>query len=160
MSNEKIFVGGAKEINGNYGAFHRISFSKADLDILVSNLNAKGYVNLNMNKRRQPSQYGQTHSLTIDTWEPNQGQGQAQGQGFQQAAPQAQGFQQAAPQAQGFQQAAPQNQGFQQAPQQNQGFQQAAPQSSNDMADLNHSRPPVSDMPNFDDINDPEDCPF
>ena len=72
MSNEKIYVGGAKEVNGNFGAFHRISFNKQDLETLMSNLNAKGYVNLNMNKRRQPSQYGQTHSLTIDTWEPNQ----------------------------------------------------------------------------------------
>jgi hypothetical protein len=142
MSNEKIYVGGAKEVNGNFGAFHRISFNKQDLETLMNNLNAKGYVNLNMNKRRQPSQYGQTHSLTIDTWEPTQNQG---GNYQQQAAPQAQNFQQqAAPQAQNFQQ--------QPAP----SFQQA----SNDMADLNNSRPPVTDMPNFDDINDPEDCPF
>lgn len=144
MSNEKIYVGGAKEVNGNFGAFHRISFNKQDLETLMNNLNAKGYVNLNMNKRRQPSQYGQTHSLTIDTWEPNQNQGE-----YQQNAPQAQNFQQAAPQA------APQAQNFQQntpPP-----FQQAP---ANDMADLNNTRPPVSDMPNFDDINDPEDCPF
>ncbi|MDD7984282.1 hypothetical protein PQO01_04890 [Lentisphaera marina] len=140
MSNEKIYVGGAKEVNGNFGAFHRISFNKQDLETLMNNLNAKGYVNLNMNKRRQPSQYGQTHSLTIDTWEPTQNQGG----GYQQQAPQAQNFQQQAPQAQNFQQQAP----------------PAFQQPSNDMADLNNSRPPVSDMPNFDDINDPEDCPF
>lgn len=72
MSQEKIYVGGAKEINGNFGAFHRISLSKQDLEILFNSLNAKGYVNLNMNKRREPSQYGQTHSLTIDTWQPQQ----------------------------------------------------------------------------------------
>ena len=137
MSNQKIYVGGAKEINGNFGAFHRISFNKQDLETMMNNLNAKGYINLNMNKRREPSQYGQTHSLTIDTWEPNQGQG---GGGFQQ-------------QNQGFQQ--------QQTPQYQQPAYQPPPaQQANDMADLNNNRPPVTEMPNFDDINDPEDCPF
>ena len=77
MSDQKIFVGGAKELSGNYGAFHKISFNHNDLNLLMENLNAKGYVNLDMNKRREPSQYGQTHSLTVDTWEP-QPQGQAQ----------------------------------------------------------------------------------
>lgn len=72
MSEQKIYVGGAKEINGNFGAFHRISFNKQDLETMLNNLNAKGYINLNMNKRREPSQYGQTHSLVVDTWMPNQ----------------------------------------------------------------------------------------
>ena len=67
---EKIYVGGAKEKNGNFGPFHSISFSAEDLEVLMQNLNAKGYVNLNMNKRREPSRFGQTHSLVIDTWEP------------------------------------------------------------------------------------------
>ena len=137
MSNQKIYVGGAKEINGNFGAFHRISFNKQDLETMMNNLNAKGYINLNMNKRREPSQYGQTHSLIIDTWEPNQGQADG---GYQQ-------------QNQGYQQ--------QQAPQYQQPAYQPPPsQQSNDMADLNSNRPPVTEMPNFDDINDPEDCPF
>ena len=70
MSNEKIYVGGAKEMTGNFGEFHKISFSAQDVENLKQNLNAKGYVNLVMNKRREPSHYGQTHSLVIDTWEP------------------------------------------------------------------------------------------
>ena len=77
MSNqEKIYVGGAKEKTGNYGVFHSISFSAQDVATLQANLNAKGYVNLNMNQRQSPSQYGQTHSLVIDTWQPTP-QGQA-----------------------------------------------------------------------------------
>ena len=67
---DKIFVGGAKEMAGNYGGFHKISFSAKDVETLQQNLNAKGQVNLVMNKRREVSQYGQTHSLTIDTWQP------------------------------------------------------------------------------------------
>lgn len=70
MSNEKQYVGGAKEMSGNYGVFHKISFSAQDLETMKANLNAKGYVNLAMNQRQQPSPYGQTHSLVIDTWQP------------------------------------------------------------------------------------------
>jgi len=73
MSN-KIYVGGGKVVNGNFGLFHRISFNKKDLETMLNNLNSKGYINLNMNERREPSQYGQTHSLVIDTWEPTNSQ--------------------------------------------------------------------------------------
>lgn len=73
MNNEqKQYVGGAKKMSGNFGDFHKISFSAQDIELLQHNLNAKGYVNLVMNERRTPSQYGQTHSITIDTWEPQQ----------------------------------------------------------------------------------------
>ena len=86
MSQEKIYVGGAKEKTGNFGVFHSISFSAQDVATLQANLNAKGYVNLNMNQRQSPSQYGQTHSLVIDTWQPTpQGQATQQPQQFQQA---------------------------------------------------------------------------
>jgi len=71
MSEQKIYVGGATEKSGSFGAFHKISFKREDLELMMQNLNAKGYVNLNMNKRKQPSQYGQTHSLVIDTWQPS-----------------------------------------------------------------------------------------
>jgi len=108
MSNEKIYVGGAKEKTGNFGVFHSISFSAQDLETLKQNLNEKGYVNLNMNQRQSPSQYGQTHSLVIDTWRPApQGQAPQQPQQFQQPQ-QAQPFQQGAPIPQQFQQQAPQ----------------------------------------------------
>ena len=125
MSNEKIYVGGGKEKSGNYGVFHSISFSAQDLETLKQNLNAKGYVNLNMNQRQQPSQYGQTHSLVVDLWQPTpQGQAQQmqQPQQFQQPQ-QAQPFQQGAPIPQEFQQVAQQPQQIQQPQQQPQvGF--------------------------------------
>lgn len=70
MSEQKIYFGGVKEINGNFGTFHRISFSKTDLEEMMCHLDEKNYINLNMNKRREPSQWGQTHSLTLDTWKP------------------------------------------------------------------------------------------
>ena len=112
MSTEKKYVGGAKEIQGNFGSFHRISFNKTDLEELFDNLNAKGYVNINMNKRREPSHYGQTHSLVIDDWQPD-----------------------------------PNYQRGEMPQTSNQEYKQAAQQQA-----------PA--MPQIDDVNDPEDCPF
>jgi len=117
MSQEKIYVGGAKEMNGNFGVFHKISFSAQDLETLKSHLNAKGYVNLAMNQRQSPSQYGQTHSLVVDLWQPP---AQSQAPQMQQAPQQFQQPQQAQP----FQQGAPIPQEFQQVAQQPQQFQQ------------------------------------
>ena len=68
---EKIYVGGAKEKAWEDGnSSYNISFSDADIKLLIENQNEKGYVNLKMNKRREPSQYGQTHSIVIDDWKP------------------------------------------------------------------------------------------
>lgn len=67
---DKIYVGGAKEMNGTNGIFHKVSFSAKDLATMLENVNEKGYVNLVMNQRKEVSQYGQTHSLSIDTWVP------------------------------------------------------------------------------------------
>jgi len=82
MSEQKLYVGGAKEVSGNFGAFHKISFNKDDLELMMNNLNEKGWVNLNMNKRKEPSTYGQTHSLVIDTWKPQQTQQNQQNSNF------------------------------------------------------------------------------
>ena len=68
---DKIYVGGAREMNGTNGIFHKVSFSAKDLATMLENVNEKGYVNLVMNQRKQVGQYGQTHSLSIDTWVPN-----------------------------------------------------------------------------------------
>ncbi len=33
--------------------------------------NAKGYVNLGISARKEVSQYGETHTVWLDTWQPN-----------------------------------------------------------------------------------------
>jgi hypothetical protein len=122
MSNqEKQYVGNGKAMTGNFGVFHKLSFSAQDLETLKANLNQKGYVNIVMNERQSPSQYGATHSMVIDTWQPTpQGQAPGQPQQFQQAPQQQapQQFQQGAPIPQEFQQVAQQPQQFQQPQQQ------------------------------------------
>lgn len=67
---QKQYVGSGKVINTQHGGFLKISFSQADLQTMLNSLNDKGYVNLNVNKRQQPSEWGHTHSISIDTWRP------------------------------------------------------------------------------------------
>jgi hypothetical protein len=81
---EKIYIGGAKEKvweDGN--SSFSISFGEKDLALLLANKNEKGYVNLKMTKRREPSQYGQTHSIVVDDWKPSNAGQSAPVQGTQ-----------------------------------------------------------------------------
>lgn len=70
MENQKKYIGSVKTIAGNFGEFQKISFNKTDLEELEAHLNEKGWVNINMNKRREVGQYGQTHTMVIDDWKP------------------------------------------------------------------------------------------
>lgn len=125
----KIYVGSAKAIQTKYGELMKISFRRQDLETMMNNLNEKGYINLNMNARREVGQYGDTHSLVVDTWQPTQGGGQQPQQPgqqqYQQPAPAQQQYQQPAPAQQQYQQPVPAQQQYQQ-PSPAQQFQQPA----------------------------------
>jgi hypothetical protein len=88
MQNEKIYVGNGKEINTQYGPLLKLSFSAQELQQMLSMVNEKGYINLNVNRRQQPSQYGHTHSIVVDTWKPQQQAPQAVTQQYIQQNPQ------------------------------------------------------------------------
>ena len=77
--NSKVYVGNGKQIDTQYGKLLKLSFSRADLVTLTNHLNEKGYVNINCNERKSVSEWGHTHSMQIDDWQPNQ-QGQQQAQ--------------------------------------------------------------------------------
>ena len=64
---EKIYVGNAKRF-GDYGQI-KVSFKLADVQQYV---NDKGYVNLVIAERKEVGKYGETHTVTIDTWKPKQ----------------------------------------------------------------------------------------
>jgi hypothetical protein len=82
MSEQKVYIGNGKQIDTQYGKLLKLSFSRADLVVLTNHLNEKGYVNINCNERKSVSEWGHTHSMQIDDWQPNQN-GQQQGQGQQ-----------------------------------------------------------------------------
>ena len=83
MSEQKVYIGNGKQIDTQYGKLLKLSFSRADLVVLTNHLNEKGYVNINCNERKSVSEWGHTHSMQIDDWQPNQN-GQQQGQQSQQ----------------------------------------------------------------------------
>lgn len=63
----------AKEIQGQYGAFLSVSFdAKTLIEFVQANTNAKGYFKINVSPRREPDKFGNTHSVTLDTYEPKQ----------------------------------------------------------------------------------------
>ena len=73
MSEEKIFVGNGKEkFNGD-----KISVT-IDLESLrevvkphAFEYNGRRYIRLNVQKRRQPDEYGRSHYVAVDTWQPD-----------------------------------------------------------------------------------------
>ena len=74
---EKIYVGKGKSV-GHYG---NISFS-VDLDAITPHAfeyNGKRYVKLILSQMRQADQYGKTHTVSVDTWKPDQNAPQAAG---------------------------------------------------------------------------------
>lgn len=67
----KIYVGSWKEIDGKYWKMLKLSFSKTDIETLLANLNEKGWVNLIASERKEVGKFGETHSITVDTWKPD-----------------------------------------------------------------------------------------
>lgn len=55
----------------------RLGFHAASLiDFIKANTNGAGYINLVVSPRRETDQYGNTHSVYLDTWKPKQQGGQ------------------------------------------------------------------------------------
>lgn len=71
---EKIYAPvSAKARDGRFGEEFSISFNvEKMLAFIKEHKTAKGYVNLKMNKRRDVGKFGETHSVTLDTWQPRQ----------------------------------------------------------------------------------------
>lgn len=68
----KIFVGQGKRV-GQYGNI-AISICIDDCKeyIKKSNTNGKEYLNLVVSQMREPNQWGKTHTVSIDDWQPSQ----------------------------------------------------------------------------------------
>jgi len=78
---EKKYYGNGKAIETQYGELLKLSFNRTDLEHMIQSLNAKGWINLNVNRRQEVSQWGHTHSISLDTYEPpSQAQPQQQSQ--------------------------------------------------------------------------------
>jgi hypothetical protein len=68
---DKIYCGNGKKITTRFGDMMRLSLSETDIQALQDNLD-KGWVNVKVCERREPSQSGMTHYLEVDTWKPGE----------------------------------------------------------------------------------------
>lgn len=67
---EKKYLGSSRNIQGKFGEIQKISFSRKDLELMMDNLNEKGYINLNRIAKKEVDKYGNSHYLVIDEWKP------------------------------------------------------------------------------------------
>lgn len=79
MENTKIYCGSGKTQQSQYGEFYKISICLSDLpkEHITEAKNGKKYINLTVNKKKEPDQYGKDLSVTVDTWKPESKQAQA-----------------------------------------------------------------------------------
>ena len=66
-------MGRVKEFD-NGGKVLKLSFSERDRQLMDEHANEKGWVNLVVAKRREPSKTGVTHYCKIDTYQPKRNQ--------------------------------------------------------------------------------------
>ena len=70
---DKIYTQGLSIKEGKYSL--RVGINVAlFVKWLEENQNAKGFVNINVNQRKEVGKYGETHYATLDTWQPDNSQ--------------------------------------------------------------------------------------
>lgn len=72
MSEQPIYCGSGKTQSGKYGEFFKISICLSDLpkEHITEAKNGKKYINLTINRKKEPDQYGKDLSVQVDTWKP------------------------------------------------------------------------------------------
>jgi hypothetical protein len=66
---DKIYFNGVFIKKGKYGL--KLTGKSADIIAEIQkHTNSKGYLNLELNERKEADKNGNTHYLTVDTWEP------------------------------------------------------------------------------------------
>ena len=72
MNDQKIYVESGKTQSGKFGEFYKVSICLSDLpaEHITTAKNGKKYINLAVNKKQAPDQYGKDLSVQVDTWKP------------------------------------------------------------------------------------------
>lgn len=78
MNNEKTYIQGVsvKEIQLKSGGILKMGINKEKFLEHIKSIpaNEKGYINLGISQRKEVGKYGDTHSVWLDTWKPEQRQ--------------------------------------------------------------------------------------
>lgn len=68
MSDKKIYIGSGKQVP-NYEMVN-CSICLSDIKEHVYEYNGKKYLNITVAKKKEPDQYGKTHSVSINEYKP------------------------------------------------------------------------------------------
>ena len=87
---EKIYAPGSAKLREKCNWFELGYSFKADqmIEFIRANTNSRGYVNLRFNERRQLGKYGETHTVSLNDYEPQEKSPQPQARNTPPAAPQ------------------------------------------------------------------------
>ena len=66
---DKIFCGSAKQTQ--YSVKINVCLSDIPAEFITTGNNGKQYARLELKERKSVDQYGNTHSLSVDTWKPD-----------------------------------------------------------------------------------------
>lgn len=69
---EKIYVGSGKKSPQYDITSISVCLSDIPKEHITKSQNGKSYVNLKVSAKREPDQYGKTHSVEVDTWKPEE----------------------------------------------------------------------------------------
>lgn len=64
---DKIYCGSGKTRTGNFWEFYNISLKLSEIEMYT---NEKGYINIVVNKRKQPDNYWNDLTVTINDYKP------------------------------------------------------------------------------------------
>ena len=72
MENKTIYCGSGKIKTGKFGEFFSVSICLSDLpkEFITESKNGKKYINMNINRKKEPDKYGKDLSVQVDTWKP------------------------------------------------------------------------------------------
>lgn len=79
---DKIYCGTGKK--GQYSIKLNLSIDRIPGE-WITEKNGKRYIRLELNERKSPDQYGNTHSISVDTWRKPDGDAQDHQNAHQQA---------------------------------------------------------------------------
>ena len=73
MEQQAIWIGSGKQVEGHDIINASICVSDIPKEhIKLFEKNGKKYLNITISKKRETDQYGKTHGIKINTWEPKQ----------------------------------------------------------------------------------------
>jgi hypothetical protein len=70
---DKIFCGNARIIKTQYGELTKVSFSKEDINKMVTHMKSENsnWINLIVKEKKNKTEGKPTHYLEVDNWKPN-----------------------------------------------------------------------------------------